>query len=447
MQLKDVFSKLDNPVSGYSVGLFRIGFGALMFLDVIYYFNVGLIEKGILGPRVLFPYDFLEWVTPIPSAGVLKLFLALMGLGALMMSLGLWSRIGAALFFVFNSYLFTLDKSLYNNHIYFFSLVAFLLIWIDADRTLSLKNKIQGKSPSPEIPSWQLWILQFQLIVVYFYGGIAKINMDWLTRWEPMRAALKSITPRNGLVEFLNEEFMVAFFTYSGLIFDLVIGFLLLYKPTRWIALGSVVFFNITNSWIFDDIGVFPFTMLAATILFFDTRGLFEKTVKKGRKEKVLRQESFNSPSWLKTGLVVYVCFQLLFPFRYWLLPNDVDWTSVGQRFSWRMKIQYRDIKKMEWKVRNGDTGEEFPVDLAVFTHDMQRRYMGDDARYAYRFAQYLVDFSQDNGIANPEVYADIEVSFNGRPVQKFIKPDVDLSKVSYSPFEKIDWIMPLEEQ
>ncbi|MEZ4949100.1 MAG: HTTM domain-containing protein [Saprospiraceae bacterium] len=239
---------------------------------------------------------------------------------------------------------------------------------------------------------------------------------------------------------------MVAFFTYSGLIFDLVIGFMLLYKPTRWIALGCVVFFNITNSWIFDDIGVFPFTMLAATVLFFDTKGLFEKTGKRGRKEKSSKPESFTTPSWLKTGLTIYVCFQLLFPFRHWLLPNDVDWTSVAQRFSWRMKIQFRDIKKMEWKVKNSDTGEEFPVDLAVFTHDMQRRYMGDDARYAYRFAQYLVEFSKENGIANPEVYADIEVSFNGRPVQKFIRPDVDLSKVNYSPFKKIEWIMPLKE-
>ena len=43
------------------------------------------------------------------------------------------------------------------------------------------------------------------------------------------------------------------------------------------------------------------------------------------------------------TLLGIYVAFQLLVPLRHWLYPGDVNWTDEGHRFSWRMKLRYKE--------------------------------------------------------------------------------------------------------
>ncbi len=46
----------------------------------------------------------------------------------------------------------------------------------------------------------------------------------------------------------------------------------------------------------------------------------------------------------------------------------------------------------------------------------------------------------------NAVVKARIMVRYNGRPPQLFVNPDIDLASVSYSPFEKLDWVIPLNK-
>ena len=45
--------------------------------------------------------------------------------------------------------------------------------------------------------------------------------------------------------------------------------------------------------------------------------------------------------------LAIYLVFQLLFPLRWLLLPGVVDWSTIGQRFSWRMKISTRNPQQI----------------------------------------------------------------------------------------------------
>ena len=76
--------------------------------------------------------------------------------------------------------------------------------------------------PGDTAPAWALWILRFQIGVVYFYGGLMKINGDWL-HGEPMRTWL----PRRGhyaiIGPLLQEEFANAFMCFSR---TLMIGIL-----------------------------------------------------------------------------------------------------------------------------------------------------------------------------------------------------------------------------
>jgi hypothetical protein len=62
---------------------------------------------------------------------------------------------------------------------------------------------------------WNLFILKFQVFVVYFFGRIAKINPDWL-QGEPLRHWLDpdELPIIDG---WLNFEMWVYFFSYGGL--------------------------------------------------------------------------------------------------------------------------------------------------------------------------------------------------------------------------------------
>jgi len=52
----------------------------------------------------------------------------------------------------------------------------------------------------------------------------------------------------------------------------------------------------------------------------------------------------------------------------------------------------------------------------------------------------------QQNGIQNPIIRADIQVSVNGRPFQDMYDPTSNLSEVTYSPFKDLNWIVPLKK-
>ena len=93
-----------------------------------------------------------------------------------------------------------------------------------------------------------LWILLFQIGLVYFFGGIAKINPDWLdgqpiTLWLSRRADWPFIGP------FVHESWFVGLFTFGGLLLDLLIVPARLWKRTRRYAFAVAVVFHVTNNW------------------------------------------------------------------------------------------------------------------------------------------------------------------------------------------------------
>lgn len=67
---------------------------------------------------------------------------------------------------------------------------------------------------------------------------------------------------------FLRYDVAVYFFSYSGLVFDLVVGSLLAFDRTLWIGVAASLFFHGSNRYIFN-IGIFPILCVASTTIFF----------------------------------------------------------------------------------------------------------------------------------------------------------------------------------
>src|ERR1041384_7199163 len=71
---------------------------------------------------------------------------------------------------------------------------------------------------------------------------------------------------RDGLL--FASGFVVYSFVFGGLLIDLLVVPLLLWRRTRVFAFAAAVLFNLINAVIFE-IGIFPWLMLGALLIFF----------------------------------------------------------------------------------------------------------------------------------------------------------------------------------
>src|SRR5690606_3682798 len=110
-------------------------------------------------------------------------------------------------------------------------------------------------------------IFMVQMGIVYTYAGIAKLNIDWLQA-ESVRVMLLSKSNYWLVGDILQERWVHWFIAIGGVLFDLCITPLLLWKRSRIWAFGASLFFHLFNAAIFQ-VGIFPFMGIAMCIFFF----------------------------------------------------------------------------------------------------------------------------------------------------------------------------------
>jgi hypothetical protein len=443
-----VVERLFAPVDIASTALFRIAFGALMLWHVLQYLVGGRLQRAYVTPIVLFKYPGFEWVERA-SPAVLTVIFAAMAVAALCIAVGLAYRVACAVFFLGHTYMLFLDAAQYQNHLYLICLVALLLIAIPAHRAVSLDALIRGRS-SDTIPAWCLWLLRFQLAIPYVYGGLAKLNTDWLVRAQPMRVWLSEGTDRGLRVSAVPEAWAAYGLSWGGALFDLLVIPALLWRRTRIPAVVVTIAFHLANTELFI-IGVFPWLMIAALGLYLEPgwpRRVWLVADVFGTRAAARPRPSKVAPSGrglVLACLAAWTVVQLLLPFRHVLYPGRVDWTEQGHRFSWRMKL--RDKRGDLQFVAVDPVGRKaFPLsDLDLVLTRPQQRMMLHDPELMRQTAHYLGERLRRAGHAQMEVRALTSISLNGRKRQPLVDPRVDLSRVS-SGRHTGHWITPLQE-
>jgi len=431
---------LTKPVDIAFLAVFRVIFGLLMALDVFWYFQHGFIQSLFIDPNYHFTYFGFSWVTPWPGDWMYVHF-AVVGIAGLCVAAGFFYRFAAVTFFAGFAYLFLIDQTLHLNHNYLIILISFLMIWMPANRCYSLDVHMGRVKPSSTTPQWTLWILRFQIGLVYVYGAIAKMNTDWL-RGEPLRFWLSGRRDIPVIGPLLDTEFCVYFFSYGGLLFDLLIVPLLMWKRTRMLAIAMCVFFHLTNALIFD-IGIFPWMMLAATFIF-----LPPETMRRWA-PFLFKDVSTPSPTTamstaIRLFLAVYVLWQVFFPLRLWLYPGNANWTEQGHRFAWHMKLR----SKQGWasfRVVDNNTGKIETIEPRRFLTPRQATRMATRPDMVLQSAHILADRYEVTHGRRPSVYADVFCRLNGRKPQRLIDPHVDLAAIERD-LKPAAWIVPLHE-
>jgi len=440
-----MLSMLFNRVKSDSIVYFRIMFGLFLFYEMLHYYSMGWVKSLWVDPPFHFSFYGFEWVQALPGNGIYWVA-GVVAVAALFVALGFLYRISSVLLFLGFTYLFLLDEAYYLNHFYLISLLCFLMCFIPAHRSFSVDSYLFPKIRDNTVPLWSVWLLQFQIGIVYFYGGIAKINPDWLAG-EPLRTWLGEQTDFPLLGAHFDKEWVVYFFSYTGLFLDLLIVPVLMYRPTRWLGVISLAVFHGMNSQLFH-IGIFPWFMLCATPLFFEPEwfaNLAKRLGITGRKEEKQLPVPGPVSKPMTIFLLTWVAIQLLLPFRYIMYPGNVSWTEEGHYFSWHMKLRDKKATSIKYFAYNPETDKKYSIDPLYYITKFQLTKASLKPHLTLQLCRHIANELEKMGKGRMEIRAMIWVTFNGREPQLIIDPTVNLAEKQRS-LKHQSWINPLQE-
>lgn len=440
-----ILELLFRPTDVASLVYFRVAFGAIMLWEVYRYFQLGRIPAYFIQPGFHFHYEGFAWVQPWPGDGMYYHFYA-MGLLAVFIMAGFLYRLSAALFFLAFTYVFLLDQALYLNHFYFVSLVSFSMIFVPANRALSVDAWMRGRASVATVPAWPVWVIRAQMGFVYFFAGVAKLNGDWLRGypmidWMRVRADLPVIGP------VIADPTVALLMAWGGMLLDLLIVPALLWRRTRIPALLVVVGFHLTNAFVFN-IGIFPWFSIAATLMFLDPSWP-RRLLGHGR----LAVSALRAPTAAALGprertvgalVVAWIGIQALIPLRAYVYPGNTSWTEEGHRFSWHQKLRGKD-GYVRFLLTDPSTGNSWTVDPRPLLTRRQYSKLVDRPHLILQFAHHLSELATEEGKPPVEVRVSSMVSLNGREMQPMIDSTVDLAAQPERFLTPHPWIVPLE--
>lgn len=418
----DLLRRSGEEVDGAGLIVFRVAMGLLFALAAVRFVAYGWVDALLLAPAWHFAWIPQAVVPPAPVAYAL---FAVQLVAGLCVAAGIRYRLALCAFLASFVYVELLDVTLYLNHYVLVTILAATMLFLPLDRP-----------PSAPQPLWGLWLLRIEVGLVYSWAGLCKLNADWLLRGEPLHNWLRARASLPVVGPWLATHEAALAMSWSGAAYDLAIPLLLCRSRTRPVAYALVVAFHVAT-WLLFPIGIFPWLMILATTVFFPPswprRWVRWPAPTSGEPRPLSR---LGAAAWIATVVVL-----ALFPARFLLYGRDVNWTEEGFRFAWRVML----IEKtglVEYRVVERDTGRTWVVrpgdELTPLQHEQMRTQPDLIAQYARHVAERFR--SDGHEVA---VYVDAWASLNGRPSQRLIRPDIDLS-VPASELRHRPWIVAL---
>jgi hypothetical protein len=436
-----LLGRANQPTDGASLALFRILFGLLMSIAMIRVLLKGWVQEFYVAPSFFFTWEWFPWIRPLPGAGMYWLVgsLAVFALG---IAVGVAYRLCAVCFFLGFTYLELIDQTTYLNHYYLVSLLSGLLVFLPA--TAEWSWDARGKT-QVNVPAWSLWLLQFQVGLVFFFAGLAKLNADWLLEAQPMRIWLGARSDLPVIGSYLLQPWVAFSASWIGMLYDLCIPFLLLWARSRNWAYLAVILFHITTALLFR-IGMFPWIMMVAALVFFPPEVLRNVARKVFDRRAEGDTEFAHSDATcarlnLVTLLVVllYALMQIALPLRSHFYPQQGAWDGRGFNFAWRVMLVEK-TGYVQFYAFDPATGKRERLSTNGFITPRQKVMMAQDPEMIRQMALHLAEVLKAEGKQNYEVRADAWLTVNGHPSQRIIRPEINLAGSLPE-----DWIVPLK--
>ena len=435
-----VAAAASTSVSGASLAVFRIGFGVVAAFVAVRWLAYGWVDALLVDPPIHFTYPGFGWVAPLPGVGM-HLVVGTMVVAGIAIALGYRFRTAAAVFSAGMAYVQLIDQTLYINHYYWMVLTAAVLACSPAHRMWSLDARRRTAPGDGTVPAGWVWLLRFQVGMVYVFAGLAKLGSDWLLHaqplatWFPARADLPLVGP---LLALPGTAYALS---WAGALFDLTIVGWLLWRRTRPVALAAVVVFHVATWLLFPTIGVFPWPMIVGATMFLAP----DWPPRLGMRSPAPRIRGAGPsltprrPGRAATvAVAVYVIAMVALPFRHVGGGEDLLWAGAGYRFGWRVMLVEKSgtvdfvvtdpVARTTWV-------EPPPPELTP----RQVAVMAVDPALIRRTAEIVATRHVAAVGGSVEVRARSHVAFNGRPHAALVDPTYDLTALRPSD----PWVLP----
>jgi len=434
-------SRLLEPRDAASLAAFRVLFGTILCLSSLRFVWNGWVDRFYVQPTFFFKYWGFEWVQVLPEPWMTVLYLGMALLSAFV-AVGFLYRVSIVLLFCTFTYVELVDVTNYLNHYYLVSLLALLMCFLPLNRVWSVDALRSRRGAPTTVPAWMLYLMRFQIGVVYFYAGLAKLQPDWLIHAQPLGIWLAARTETPLLGPVLTLPFVPHLMSWAGFLNDTLVVPFLLWKRTRPYAFATVVVFHLCTHLLFV-IGVFPFLMVAGATLFFDAdwpRALGRRIA--GLPPAPSLRSHGPAGTWSRgaAALVATFCLiQISMPLRAHAYPGDVLWHEQGMRYAWRVMVREKN-GSITYRVRWHGADRELRVPPSQYLNSHQEREMSGQPDLVLQLAHHIADDFEARGHQQVEVRVDAWVSLNGRRAARMIDPTVDLARVRDG-VALMDWI------
>ena len=431
---KFLFKQIDNT----GLVLFRAVFGLLITIEAFGAIATGWVRRTIAEPPFTFNFigfDFLQYL----QGDLMYYYFVIMGIFGLFVMLGYKYRFSIIVYAVMWTCVYLMQKSSYNNHYYLMMLLCWIMAFLPANRWFSLDAKINPSIKSSSMPRWVLLILILQVWIVYTFASVAKFYPDWLDASLP--AILMSSKSHYWLIgDLLQKTWVHWAIAYTGILFDLLIVPLMLWKRTRVLGFMISVFFHLFNSIVFQ-IGIFPYMSIAFALFFFSPeilqkRFLPKKVVYSGNEVFIPKYKNV-----IIGVFSIYFLFQLGLPLRHWFFKDDVLWTEEGHRLSWRMMLRSKSGTLTVW-VQDKASGVRQYYNFREILGDKQQGSVATKPDIMWQLAQKIKQIEADKG-RDVAVYMDAKVRVNNGGYHNFTNPNIDLAAEKWHPLKHSEWILP----
>lgn len=423
------------PVDIASLAAFRIIFGAVMFAGILRMLASGWIPQVYGEPTFFFTYPGFGWVKPWSTTGMYVHYSALAVL-ALAITLGAWTRIAAALFTVGFAYTQLVDVTNYLNHHYLVVLLGMLVVVLPSHTMWSIDARRDPSLRRAYVPAWIVWLVRFQIGVVYVFAGLAKAKTDWLFHGQPLNIWLSARTETPIIGAWFDEPTVALAMSWMGFLFDTTIVLWLSWARTRLPAYVVLIVFHGLTGYLFK-IGMFPLIMTSAALIFFSPS--WPRRILRTNVPPVTPPPALPLPArGARIAITVWITLQLALPLRHLVYPGAVLWNEDGMRFAWHVMIREKH-GSVNFLVDVDGTRVEVPP--SAYLTWRQEREMAGQPDLILQLARRIGDDFHARGFRHVQVFAETAVSLNGRPPVPLIDPTVDL--LSIRDLGPREWVLP----
>ena len=442
-KLKENFNK---KTSISSIVFFRIIFGIYLISTIYKFFTERMIERYFIEPEFGFKYAGFRWISQ-PSEGNTYLIFAILGIAAVFITIGLYYRISSTVFFMGFGYFFLMDKVNYNHEFYWTLSFLFLMIWIPANRNLSVDSVINPSIRSLKMSKKHIYLLKFQLAIPLIYTAIHCISTEWLSAQYIQYRFEHNLTSYHLSNEML--EWLPKTIACIGLVYGLLMIPSLANRKTQKTSFILLIIYYIIAKTIVGNATPLNWFIVLSTTLFFDENWFFDKlkNIDFYRKYISIDQPYHNNtestlykinnhkavPYLYILFFVIYSGIQVIIPLKVYAYQGNPGWTNEGTYFSWYPKFQERKIKNHAFTIKENNRKKSVKFNpekqLLTLTRRQRIKVIGNPELLAL-YAKYIkLSVELNSHYRNVSVHLYSLIRYNNMDaLESYTDPTADIS-------------------